>query len=817
MILSHHRTGIWAFALLFNAWTLSAAADTGSLTIKVNQPGAKISPHFYGLMTEEINHSYDGGLYGELLQNRAFQDNAAAPAHWSAVTSGESAATISLDRTAPVNPSLGASLRLDIASASDKNPAGVANEGYWGVPVNPKTSYKVSFYARSSPGFSGPLTVGIESADGKTTYARAKITGVSSQWKQYTATLKTGPEAPATTAGRFVIVANRPGTIWFSLVSLFPPTYKSRTNGNRIDLMEKLAAMNPGFLRMPGGNYLEGGTIAERFDWKKTIGPVEGRAGHQGPWGYRSTDGMGLLEFLNWCEDLNMQPVLAVYGGYSLGGEYVKPGPDLEPFVQDALDEIEYVTGDKSTKWGAERVRNGHPAPFALTYVEIGNEDGFDRSRSYDGRFTQFYDAIKAKYPKIKLMATDNVKTRTPDLIDHHYYRSATEMARDAAHYDSYSRTAPKVFVGEWASIEGSPTPTFHAALGDAAWLTGLERNADVVEMECYAPLLVNVNPNGRQWSTNLIGYDALTSFGSPSYYVQAMFGANRGDVVLPVEVQVAETHEELPPPSGKIGVGSWRTQAEFKDVQVTQGGRTLYQKDFAGGAADWRAGRGEWKTSGGVLRQSSGDDNCQMVAGDASWTDYTYRLKARKISGDEGFAIMFHCKDADSYLWWNVGGWGNTRTALQESNAGAMYEIGKSSPVTVETGRWYDVRIELQGSHIRCYLDDKLVQEMDDTPPPIPPLYAAASRDLKSGDIIVKAVNITGAPQRLTVTLQGVSQIRPSAESWVLTGQKEDVNSIASPTKAAPVRKTIEGIGSTFTHEFPASSVTVLRIKAKD
>ena len=222
--------------------------------------------------------------------------------------------------------------------------------------------------------------------------------------------MKTGGDAKVTAANQIVVSVERPGTVWLQLLSVFPPTYKDRVNGNRVDLMELLAAMHPAFLRFPGGNYLEGKTIADRFDWKKTIGPLVDRPGHTSPWRYHSTDGMGLLEFLEWCEDLKMQPVLAVYAGYSLGGEHVEPGPDLEPYVQDALDEIEYVTGDATTKWGAERAKDGHPAPFPLKYVEIGNEDYFDRSKSYDGRYAQFYKAIKAKYPALQLISSSNAR-----------------------------------------------------------------------------------------------------------------------------------------------------------------------------------------------------------------------------------------------------------------------------------------------------------------------------------------------------------------------------------------------------------------------
>ena len=209
------------------------------------------------------------------------------------------------------------------------------------------------------------------------------------------------------------MTVDRPATLWLQLVSLFPPTYTNRPNGNRIDIMEKLAAMHPAFLRFPGGNYLEGSRIETRFDWKKMIGPLVDRPTHPTTWSYHSSDGMGLLEFLKWCEDLHMEPVLAVYAGYSLGGQVVKPGPDLDPYVQEGLEEIEYVTGGADTKWGAVRARDGHPAPFKLRYVEIGNEDNFDRAKTYDGRYAQFFKAIKAKYPDLQVIATMPVNGMT--------------------------------------------------------------------------------------------------------------------------------------------------------------------------------------------------------------------------------------------------------------------------------------------------------------------------------------------------------------------------------------------------------------------
>jgi alpha-L-arabinofuranosidase len=207
--------------------------------------------------------------------------------------------------------------------------------------------------------------------------------------------------------------------------------------------------------------------------------------------------------------------------------------------VQDALDEIQYLIGSASTNWGAKRAVDGHPAPFPLTYVEIGNEDFFDRSGSYDGRFAQFYDAIKAAYPDLQVIATAAVQSRRPDILDEHFYETPRAFEKDVHHYDSYSRAGPKIFVGEYAAQEGRPSPDLNAALGDAAWLIGLERNADLVILESYAPMFTNINPGASQWPTNLIGYDALKSYGSPSYYAKQMFNQHRGDVVLPTTLNL--------------------------------------------------------------------------------------------------------------------------------------------------------------------------------------------------------------------------------------------------------------------------------------
>jgi len=515
-----------------NAFGQSAAVKA-QLTVDTGNIVSPVSPMLYGLMTEEINHSYDGGLYAELIRNPTMRNIWSGVDGWGLVRNGNSSATMEQDKTTGPSAAMPSSLELTVAEASPGNEAGVSNPGYWGIGVLPKTTYHGSFYAKTGDADPGALTARLISNDTGAVLAQAEILLHTGPWSKYEYSFTTGAVA-ASGKNHLVLTVAHPGRVWLQLVSLFPPTYNNRPGGLRIDLMERMAAMHPRFLRLPGGNYLEGDTLADWYDWKKTIGPRVDRPGHQAPWTYWSTDGLGLLEFLEWCEDLHVEPVLAVYAGYALKGQHVAPGPDLESYVQAAVDEVEYVTGDAATKWGAERAKEGHPAPFPLHYIEIGNEDWFDKSHTYDGRFAQFAEALRKRYPQYKLIATTPVKETKvidqPDLIDDHYYKSPAAMFDLVHQYDNAPRTGPKIFVGEWATRSGSPTPNFGDALGDAAWMTSMERNSDLIEIASYAPLLTNVNPGAMQWPTDLIGYDSLNSYGSPSYYAQCLFAAHIGN-----------------------------------------------------------------------------------------------------------------------------------------------------------------------------------------------------------------------------------------------------------------------------------------------
>jgi alpha-L-arabinofuranosidase len=525
---------------------IAALDGYNTLAIHATDVRAATRSTAYGEIIEDISHSVDGGLYAELVRNRTFQETFQGSGagstdpvpYWSLSSAGGARSTFAIDTTTPLNAAIDRSLKVSVADLPKGSTASVANVGYYGIKVSPKTTYTGSLWVKAVPGFTGTVQVSLRKADG-TILAATALGATPSTWTKRPFTLR-APRGVAGTNNTVVVsllgctrsgCATTAGDVWLSTVSVFPPTFNNRPNGLRTDIMAKFANMDLGLFRIPGGNYLEGSTLDTRFNWKNTIGPIEDRPGHQNTaWGYWSTDGMGILEYLQMAEDVHAQPLLAVFAGYTLDGKHVSEA-DYQPYVNDALDEIEYALGDTTTTWGAKRAADGHPAKFDLHYVEIGNEDTFDRSGSYEWRFSRMYDAIKAKYPSLKIVATTAVASRTPDVVDEHFYPSASWFNDNSTRYDTYSRSGPQILVGEYGALEGSPTGSLDAAIGEAAFLTGAERNSDIVVGTMYAPIIVNENaPN---WGTNMLGINASGSYGSPSYWVQQMFSTNRGANVV--------------------------------------------------------------------------------------------------------------------------------------------------------------------------------------------------------------------------------------------------------------------------------------------
>jgi alpha-L-arabinofuranosidase len=513
---------------------IGGVSSPSTINVATGSSGATVSPNLFGAFMEDINYGGEGGLYNDEIRNSGFNDSTNALNSWAVVKDTGVNATLTSDATTGPTTALTQSGMLAVTSGvSPTARVGISNSGYFGLALAPSTTYSVQFYAKASSGFTGALNVTLESTGG-TIYANATIPSITTSWAKYTATFTTSASTPVGTSNQFVIstksTAVNGRSLWFGAAYLFPPSYQGAANHLRTDLMQKLAALHPAIFRVPGGNYLEGNTYADRFQWSNTIGPIENRPGHyNSAWGYWSTDGMGLDEYLQMAEEVGAAPILAVYAGYTLNGSS-DSGQTLTNDVTDAVNELHYVLDPTSTSWGAMRAANGHPAAYNVNYVEIGNEDGF--SSTYPTRYPLFYNAIHSAFPSLKIIATSSATSGSPfDVLDEHFYQSPAWFEANSNYFDNVARGSYKVFIGEYASNEGSPTNDMNSALGDASWLMGLERNSDLVTMSSYAPLWANVN--GIQWNPDLIGFNGTTSYGSPSYYAQLMLSQNHGTTVV--------------------------------------------------------------------------------------------------------------------------------------------------------------------------------------------------------------------------------------------------------------------------------------------
>ncbi len=793
--------GLLAMTMLTGPATAGPPTGSAQLTVHADREGPKVSPLLYGIFFEDINCSADGGIYAELVRNRSFEDSDKLE-HWTVTTGGQGKVEVAIDTSHPISPKNRRSLKVTIAEPGNAY-AGVVNAGFWGMAAKQGETYRLSLRTRCDGMFQEPLSVALVGSDGRC-FAKEQLPRLTQDWKTYECSLIANGTDPK---AQLEILAAGKGTFWLDMVSLFPvKTWKDRPGGLRPDLAGMLADLKPSFVRFPGGCWVEGDTMPFAYRWKQTIGDISERRTQYNIWNYHATHGLGFHEYLQMCEDLGAEPLFVINCGMS-HRENV-PMDRMQEFVQDALDAIEYCNGSATSTWGSVRASNGHPAPFGLKYMEIGNENG---GPAYQERYALFYDAIKKCDPRMTLIANVPPTSRPADVVDEHYYSSPEFFIQQADRYDKYDRKGPKIYVGEYAVTQGCGQGNLRAAVGEAAFMVGMERNPDVVAMASYAPLFVNVNHRG--WNPDLINYDSSRVYGIPSYHVQRMFSANRGDVVLPVDVE-GPSYEEGPK-GGAIGVGTWATQAEFKDIKVTSGDRTLYSADLDDGTKGWKLLGGKWSVADGALRQTQLRENIRAVAGDKSWTNYTLSLKARKLGGAEGFLILFRVQDENQKSWWNIGGWGNSRHAVEIGG-----EIGRSVPGHIEIGRWYDIRIELAGSNIKCYLDGKLVHDLHT--PAMKALYASATRERSSGDIILKAVNASGQALATEIWLPGVTRLIGPTRAVVLASEKPtDENSLTNPLKVVPVTQvgtaSVMVNGVLAVHQtFPGNSVTVLRMKGE-
>lgn len=826
-------------ALWLGVVPLGTCSGLSELSVEGNAPGVPSSDELYGIFVEDWCHQIEGGIYAEMIRNRNFDDTesakevlvagfamqlpatardgssstASVPA-WKLVADEAAGASMSLDRSKPLNPDNPQCLKLEVKSASAAT--GIYNEGHCnnvrGIAVEKASDYKLSLFARSDSPSAG-LRVSIQSSEGKI-LAEHTIEGLSADWKKFDATLS---PTESMTGARLFISPTAPGTYYLDMVSLFPGrTWKNRPNGLRSDLMDMVAGLRPAFVRFPGGCFVEGLEPENAWDWKKTLGPPEKRPGHWNIWGWRYSGGMGYHEFLQMCEDLHAEPVHVVFAGIShtakdgvqQDGVYtVVPMDKMAEVVQDALDSIEYAKGPVTSKWGALRAAAGHPEPFSLKYVEIGNEN---HGPEYAERYALFYDAIKAKYPEITIVTNtwgpnNYPRNRKLEMLDIHRFTTPFHFALNYNQFDDYDRQGPKIYFGEWcAELELPNKESLETGLYEGVFLTGLEKNSDVVRMMSYAPFMNNLGWQDRK--PNMICFDLDRVYGAPIYWIQRMYAENPVSQLLPFKL---ESPEFRPPKIGSVGVGSQNTEVEFKDIVVTApDGKVLFDGN-ASRPADWEFfGKKEKKS--GPMNQSPirfpAEGSHKVVTKNALRGDYTLSLKARKLGGKNGFNIYF-----DTYFnsnnYWQLAGDGN-RSSKVVGEGFVKTDIPKFS---VEDGRWYDLRLEKSGDEIRCFVDGVLVNRADYRP--LQSLYASVGRDGR-GRIVLKVINPTRDPQRARLQINGVS-LSPRGKAIVLTAQDPLAkNSRENPRAVVPQEHPLDGISPEFEHEFPACSATILKLE---
>jgi alpha-N-arabinofuranosidase len=531
------------------------AITVAQVTVDTTKPGPAIPPTLFGIFFEDINFAADGGLYPEKVKNRSFEFPEALMA-WKKSASPDAQGEFAVRTDRPASPANPHYVRITSRAGS----YGITNDGFRAVSVEAGKRYVVTMLARRVAGSTG-LTVGIENArleDAGT----ATIASLPAEWGVVTATLT----PPVTnTRARFRVRLDGPGTVDLDMVSLVPAdTWKNRPNGLRADLVQLLADLKPGFLRFPGGCIVEGRYLETRYEWKKTIGAPADRTtiinrwndefGHRQAADYFQSFGLGFYEYFQLSEDIGAEPLPILNCGMAcqFNTNELVPVAQLDPYLQDALDLIEFANGPVTSVWGKRRAAMGHPAPFNLKFIGVGNEQW---GPQYVERYAVFHKTLKAKHPEIQLIASAGpspngerfdylwaeMRKQGADIVDEHYYMPPAWFLANTNRYDNYPRTGPKVFAGEFAAHENVPQArqdrpsTLHAALAEAAFMTGLERNADVVQLASYAPLLAHVD--AWQWTPNLIWFDNLRSVGTPSYHVQRLFGQHKGTTVLPVTI----------------------------------------------------------------------------------------------------------------------------------------------------------------------------------------------------------------------------------------------------------------------------------------
>ena len=795
-----------------------------NIKVDVAQKGIEISPTLYGIFYEDINYASDGGLYAELIRNRSFEYDAEKPEHWKAERS-----EISLVSDDLLNEKQGHALLV-------KSPipgAGISNPGYWGINVVTGTQYKLSFWIKVLHGKPGSVLARLATKGDHTLGATAIDVKFRKGWQKVEANIVATESDPQAV---FHLTFQNPCSVLLDVVSLFPPTYKGRENGCRIDLAEKLEALHPAFMRFPGGCYVEGNHKPENaYHWERTVGPIERRPGHMNAnWGYPTTDGLGFHEFLQLAEDLGAKPLYVVNIGIWHGG--CTPLNELQPWIDECLGALEYANGPVTSHYGKMRAENGHPEPFNIAYIEIGNEnynyhmdDNSDQSDHYPERFRMFYDAIKARFPEVQCIGnveswgTDYPKWRNNnpvDILDEHYYRNPAWFVGQYNRFDNYDRKGPIIYPGEYAVTQGyGTTGNLNAAMGEAVFMLGMENNADIVRMSSYAPIFVN--ENGIQWRPDMIRFNSSQSLGTPSYWVQQLFPTHIGNRVVKSDLQwsIPERKVENMIPFG-VGVATWKTQVTYRNPQLLIEGDEVQLSDVK----NWTSGnskpeyQGNWSAEGGTLRQTSNAEESMHISPDRMKAKrYTFKVQARKDGGAEAFMIVFNYVDEKNFDWLNLGGWGNTRTSVETTMTGSRNTLDGARNDHYDVGKWYDIQLDVDGEDITAFVDGKQVYKGKKKSSLLHGVYANSTLDEKTGTLYTKIVNLCDTGTSGSIELSGGTAAK--AEMVRLAGMTgDDENTMQYPNNIVPrpAKVTTFDEGRRLTFDVAPFSINIITSKLK-
>lgn len=754
----------------------------------------------YGLFFEDINHAADGGLYAELVRNRSFEfcevDNNSYNhfTAWTTVIPDGARAKTSIQAEHPLCAKNPHYLVIDLYSG---NSAAVQNEGYnGGIPINACESYNFSCYA-ACDGRPITLEIAIESIDGEA-YAKTEFRIDNTDWKKYTACLTA---VKTDYKSRLTLRLKTCGRVYIDMVSLFPQnTYKGRENGLRADIAQMLADMKPRFMRFPGGCLIHDGSLNaddrdSMYRWKNTIGELHERPSRRNNWGYSQTLGLGYYEFFVFCEDIGAKPLPVLSGGYDPHHRRAAPLDKLDEWIDDALDLIEFANGSSDTEWGALRAKLGHPEPFGLEYIGIGNEEV---GAEFFERYPYFHKAIREKYPEIKIINTagpfvsggeynrgwNSANEYGSDLIDEHYYLAPEWFIANHHHYDSYKGRKTKVFLGEYASWDN----TWYNALAEASYMIGLERNAEGVALACYAPMLANVDY--VNWRPDMIWFDNHRVYGTANYYVQKLFMTNQGDTGLAVSVDTELENEVMPSTLGNKIYLAPRGNAvmECSDIEIISEKGTVKHPNITVSA-----------------------ENPHTLIGEADG-NYTIKMKAVRKSGNVGFFIQFDYADDKNKRFIDFGGWENQDSAICENINGRNSCLDQSR-FSVETGKTYEIEVRVENGLITHMIDGVVMNKIRGTEVVIEPIYCSSSVDEKTGEVIIKTVNLRQSAHNAQLTVEDKTPL--TAEVQTMYGWDDTArNSFDKPDLVSPKSDTAEVHDGVVSYTIPPRSICVFRIK---